>query len=148
MAKYPKAKPLTIAQQKGGLLFTYRDLVTNMSKDRNIVDCRIRLQPTLQSKEYLVRIIYKGYGRPKAWLYEPDLELYEGKKPHHIYGEDEKGHPELCVYEPEQDKWSTQKSLARVFVPWVITWLYAYEIWLVTGLWLYPEATVLKTNKE
>lgn len=140
MAKYPKNKPFTIAQQKAGLLFTYHDLVT-MSRNRNAVDCQIRLCPTDNSREYVIRIFYKGYGRPQAWLLDPPLEMFDGAKPHHIFGEDQNGHPELCVYKSGQDKWDSQKSLAIFFVPWVITWLYAYEIWLITGEWIYPEAT-------
>ena len=73
-------------------------------------------------------------------MIDPPLELFEGEKPHHIFGEDQNGHPELCVYKSGQDRWDSQKSLASVFVPWVITWLYAYEIWLITGEWIYPEA--------
>ena len=89
-----------------------------------------------------VMIFYQIYDSPKVWLVDPDLELYEGNKPHHIYGDkDEKGHTRLCVYDPAQDKWNSQKSLAYVFVPWIITWLYAYEIWLICGKWTYPETT-------
>ena len=82
------------------------------------------------------------------WLIEPALELYEGKKPHHLYGKDKDGHAELCVYEPGRDNWNPQKSLASVFVPWVITWLYTYEFWLITGMWLYPEASIEEDTEK
>lgn len=124
----------------------YGKLIVSMSKNRRIVDCLINLQPTEQSRTYTVRILYKEYGRPKVWLMEPELETYEGKKPHHLYGEDKDGNPELCVYDPKQDKWNSRKSLAGVFIPWVITWLYAYEMWLITGEWLYPEVATSKNE--
>ena len=120
---------------------TYPKLVASMSKKREIVDCQMKLKPTENSRAYTVRILYKGYGSPKVWLIDPVLEHYEGEMPHHLYGKDKKGHPELCVFEPGKDEWNSQKSLACVFVPWVITWLYTYELWLITGLWLYPEAS-------
>lgn len=142
MAKLQRINPLTIAQQKAGLIFTYHDRITYISRRLDAVDCQIRLQPSEHSREYVVRVFYQIYDSPKVWLVDPDLELYEGNKPHHIYGDkDEKGHARLCVYDPAQDKWNSQKSLAHVFVPWIITWLYAYEIWLICGKWTYPETT-------
>ena len=140
MAKYQKIKGLTIAQQKAGILYTYGKLVSFMSKNRETVDCLIKLQPSEESRVYTVRIRYNGYGFPHAWMIEPDLEQYDGLDPHHIYGKDKNGHPELCVYHPGEDNWNSQKSLASVFIPWVITWIHTYEIWLITGMWLYPEA--------
>lgn len=140
MARYLESKPLPIAQQKAELLLAYHDLVT-MERNRNIVDCQIRLHPTENSREYIIRIRYEGHGRPQAWLIDSPLKLVEGKKPHHIYGENQCGQTELCVFKWDLDKWDSQKSLATVFVPWVITWLYAYEIWQITGEWIYPEAS-------
>jgi hypothetical protein len=29
--------------------------------------------------------------------------------------------------------------LANAYIPWVITWLSAYEFWQITGKWVYPE---------
>jgi len=42
--------------------------------------------------------------------------------------------------------------LADSYIPWVITWLSAYEIWQITGVWVYPEQIddkpKIETRKE
>ena len=130
-------------------MFGYPGLVESMSKNRHAVDCIIRLQPSDVSQTYKIRILYQGRGySPKAWMIDPPMEQYDGIDPHHLYGKDKNGHPQLCVFDPDQDNWSCYKSLANVFIPWVITWLYTYEIWLITGEWLYPEGGQVKMNKE
>lgn len=139
MAKHPKIKPLTIAQQKASIKQKYSRLIENMSNERDELICVLKLQPSKESRSYTVKIRYKIGGSPQVWLLEPPLAKYNGKLPSHIYAEDKNGLRPLCVYCPSEDKWSSQKSIAMVFVPWVITWLYAYEIWQVTGEWTYPE---------
>ena len=139
MVKRVKPKPLTIVQQKVGITQKYTSLVESMSDKRDEVDCILRLQPSAESRVYRVRIRYRIRKEPKVWLLEPPLTRHDGKLPPHIYAKDEDGLNPLCVFYPPEDKWTSQKSLAYVFVPWISTWLYAYEIWQITGVWTYPE---------
>lgn len=144
MPKYRKIKPLTIVQQRAGIRNYYSQLIKSINSDFNILDCTLKLQPSLESCVYEIRVIYSLREYPKAWMINPPLEGYEGKRPHHLYENDKDGHPQLCVFDPHLDDWHSQKSIATVFVPWVITWLYTYEIWLVTGEWKYPEGRAIK----
>lgn len=100
----------------------------------------MRLQPSLESMVYVVKITYKYTDKfPKAWLLDPDLEKVEGKYPHHKYECDNAGHPRLCVYYPAYKEWNSTMDIATSFIPWVVTWLNTYEYWLITGKWIYDE---------
>jgi len=37
---------------------------------------------------------------------------------------------------------------ALSFVPWIVTWLSAYEYWQITGEWVYPESKDLNPKEE
>lgn len=139
MVEYPKVKPITIAQQKAGIKQMYPHLVESMGNEINELVCVLKLQPSEESQSYKVKIKYKIDYNPQVWLLEPPMARFDGKLPSHIYKKDNNGLHPLCVFCPQKDKWTSQKSIAVVFIPWVITWLYAYEIWQVTGEWTYPE---------
>jgi len=120
---------------------TYGGLIESSGITNSNLTCVIRLQPAPDCSFYKVKINYKvsDYS-PKAWLLEPELQKVDGKLPHHIYGHDKDGHPQLCVYYPKYNEWNQQMLLSQSFVPWIITWLNTYEYWLVTGIWLYDES--------
>ena len=40
----------------------------------------------------------------------------------------------LCLH--YHGEWSSRHSIAATTVPWTVTWLYYYELWLATGEWL------------
>lgn len=88
---------------------------------------------------YEIYIEYKISGIPRVWLISPKVEKFNGEYPVHNYGFDASGHMELCVYDPYYDIWDENMFLSDIFVPCVVTWLYAYESWLATGTWIYDE---------
>jgi len=133
-------KPITLAQQEINLRKVYPNLIDKISVSRNELSCVMRLQPTAESREYKVNIRFKIGSWPKVKLVDPkEIVLVDGKKPHHLYGRSVDGGERLCVFYPKDCGWTDNHFLADTFVPWVITWLSAYEIWQITGVWVYPE---------
>lgn len=121
----------------------YRKQLISENIRKGEMNCFLQLQPTEESYVYTVRITYKLSDHfPKAWLIEPELAKYNGKYPKHIYKgyEDEKGHPRICVYYPGYCEWTPYMLISKSFIPWILTWLNAYEFWQITGKWFYPES--------
>lgn len=140
MARYNRIPVLTISQQRLRLQQTYPELIEDIRIHNNELTCIIRLQPTPQSIEYKVRIWFKPGYWPQSSLVEPKvIAKVDGKKPHHLYNQSEDGRERLCVFYPKGHEWNDSMFLADAYIPWVTTWLSAYEIWQITGFWVYPE---------
>ena len=135
MARYSIVKPITSVQQESELKRKYGKLIESTSTHSGRLECTMRLQPTDESKEYTIRIVYSISKAPKVWMVNPpELVTVDGKKPHHLFPDGS-----LCVFYPRGREWNNSMFLAESFVPWVITWLSAYEFWQLTGKWVYPE---------
>ena len=149
MVRYNRAPSISLIQQKIKLQSTYPDLIENIGINRNELTCIIRLQPSPESIEYKVRIWFKlGYW-PQARLVEPkEIARFNGQKPHHLYNRSEDGKERLCVFYPKAREWNDSMFLANAYVPWIITWLSAYEYWQITGIWVYPEYKDEKPKTE
>lgn len=138
---YIKPTPISLTLQKEELLHRYPDLIERIVIKDGCLTCIMRLRPSCWSCEYRIEIAQKIKKQPRVWLMSPRIELYNGKKPHHIYSIDERGYARLCVYYPEYKEWDENTMyLADTFVPWTVTWLNTYEYWLVTGKWEYAES--------
>jgi hypothetical protein len=89
------------------------------------------LHPTEESPVYTVKIAYRERGVPTVWVVSPPL------KPDapHTYGA-EGG---LCLYTPSEWNWQGDRVIAETIIPWTVSWLRFYELWLDTGKWLGPE---------
>ena len=142
MAKtYIKPSPISLTIQKEELLYKYPSLIERIIIKDGCLSCIMKLRPSINSREYLIKIVQKIKKRPQVWMLSPEIELYEGNRPHHIYGVDKNGHTELCVYYPEYKEWDENTMfIADTIVPWTVTWLNTYEYWLVTGIWEYAES--------
>ena len=46
----------------------------------------------------------------------------------------------LCLYWPEEWRWTKNTLIAETVLPWAALWLYYYELWLDTGEWLGPSS--------
>lgn len=131
-----KKKQVSLMLQLLKLKTVYPSLIINSFVRRNTLYCEMFLKPSRESRRYHVRIVLHANYTPNVWMLEPTLERVNGKLPHHIYGFDDNGHPKLCVYHPSE--WNGRMYLADSLVPWISTWLNAYEYWLLTGEWFYP----------
>lgn len=145
MAKFPKAKPISLFQQYSAINRQYGNIIESKFEKNEIV-LKLKIRPTEESEEYLVRISYKLHGAPKVILLEPEMKLYNGKRPHHIYGL-ENGRPILCLYYPKLREWNKNLYIADTIIPWISTWLFAYEYWQITGQWNYEESKAIKNKK-
>jgi len=100
----------------------------------------LNITPSETSEIYKVKITYQLGRKPSAVLLSPELKFHNNKRPHHLYLNDKDGHPTLCVFYPGFKEWTPKMFLADTFIPWISTWLNAYEYWQITGTWYYPEA--------
>ena len=133
-------KAISLIQQCARLRQLYGSLIVSIRIFKSQLVCIMHLQPSEYSDTYTVKIIYKISDiSPKVWLIAPRLDTVEGKSPHHIYGVDKEGHCQLCVYDPKLKEWTQQMFIAESIVPWICTWLNAYEYWVITGKWHYDE---------
>jgi hypothetical protein len=81
--------------------------------------------------KYGIEIIYGGTTLPKVFVTTVSIDP---KCPHCF----EDG--ALCLYHSKNFKWSNNHSIAKDIFPLICTWLYFYEQWQLTGIWLGNEA--------
>lgn len=89
------------------------------------------LRPTSLSEEYRVRITHDATKRrPRVEVLDPKLVTREDgvSIPHTFSGE------RPCLHLPAE--WHSSMFIHQTIVPWTSLWLYYYEIWLATGMWL------------
>lgn len=59
-----------------------------------------------------------------------------GEPPQHVYSLGAPpAFPRLCVYDPQTEEWTREKSIADVLVPMIIKWFIFHEGWVVDGVW-------------
>ena len=90
-----------------------------------------KLQPTVLSDVYTVRITYKhNTSRPKVEVIDPPLQRKEqDKRIPHTFSDGS-----ICLH--IHDEWNSSKPIHQTIIPWTSAWLYYYEIWRSTGEWL------------
>ncbi|MDQ5822777.1 MAG: hypothetical protein M3441_01020 [Chloroflexota bacterium] len=86
-----------------------------------------------ESPPFTVCIWYRLGHEPIVWVREV---LLAKRKPPHIWLPDDS----LCLYRREERPWRTTDVIAYTIVPWTISWLGFYELWIDTDRWLGPEA--------
>jgi len=129
----PRGRQLTVTQQAVRLQQRFPEEHSPLVKAGLLV-WTVTLQPTPMSVRYRVEIRYKHRQRPKVTVLTPTLETRQGEPLPHVYPSDE-----LCLY--YQDEFvGTEDFIADTIIPWTSEWLYFYEHWMTTGLWLGPEA--------
>jgi hypothetical protein len=59
-----------------------------------------------------------------------------GEPPQHVYRwQQPPEFPLLCVYDPQTEEWTREKSIADVLMPMIIKWFFFHEDWVVDGIW-------------
>lgn len=88
------------------------------------------LRPSPMSSNYRVSVRFRPHWCPEVRVLSPQLDIREDASclPH-INGDGS-----LCLH--VQSEWRYWMYLADYFVPWISSWLYFYEVWHATGLWL------------
>jgi hypothetical protein len=87
------------------------------------------LQPTAESPLYHVKISHPFDRTPVVTVVKPVIR--PGAPHRYLDGS-------LCLYWPEEWRWTPRANLAGTLIPWTALWLYYYELWLVTEQWLGP----------
>ena len=81
---------------------------------------------------YTVSITYRGSSSPLVKVLSPELV----SNPPHFYKQTQT----LCLYHPDNFKWTKEKLVATDIVSWTAAWIYFYEVWLEKEIWYAPEA--------
>jgi hypothetical protein len=91
-------------------------------------------------EEYEVHIKFAPGMPPKVTL--PKLEE-KSKFDVHMYNDGS-----LCLFYPGDQKWTDYTKIAEYTIPWVIEWIYLYEIWKLTGKWEAEESPVHNQSNQ
>lgn len=97
------------------------------------------IQPTPITRKYRVKLAYEERHAPKVFVISPRLERRPSQPElpiPHTYGSSKVGEERPCLYLPESGEWTPSHAIAITIMPWFLTWLVDYEIWLATGEWL------------
>lgn len=92
-------------------------------------------QPSSLSETYKLRVVYLQGKYPKAYIDSPKpLKLAEGAKilPHTYNYHN--GKQQICLFLPPE--WNASMLISNTIVHWAIQWMYYYELWASTGMWL------------
>lgn len=144
----PKMSPIQeIIWQLSSIRKTYSN-IESYTKTNNSFSCIMNITPSENSDTYKVEISYQSGYYPKAKLLSHKLEERNGKLPHHTYGCDKEGCARLCVFHQKSGEWNSKMLISQSFIPWVSTWLNAYEFWLITGEWHYDEIIASKEESK
>jgi hypothetical protein len=130
VSSYKRSKILSVRDQLARFLVAYPQFNSWVKNGTLIVEGDLR--PTARSVTYRVRIEYRAGDAPRVNVLSPKLEPREpgGRLPHVYPGN------RLCLYLPGADEWTPDMSLAHTIVPWISEWLFFYETWRVTSVWL------------
>jgi len=125
---YFRSAALTLPQQIGRMSNTYPGFGGSFT--RNGVSWTGQLQPSPISETYAVRIDYTLRKRPTVWVLQPNLRRRQAdqKIPHTFHD------GTVCLHLHED--WTPEMFVADTIVPWLALWLYYYEVWHGTGVWL------------
>ncbi len=144
---YFKSVPIPLIQQKVSLCANYADSSCVIKNDSLLWSAKIK--PTPLSKEYSVIMTYKMKKNPKIWIIGDELDKLDSPDFPHKYDISAKDkYVRICLY--RYSEFDSTKYLANTIVPWIIEWLYYYELWLTTGNWLgggeHPSSGVNKND--
>lgn len=122
---------LSIKQQLNRILsgFPNAKIESKSNKECSII---IKLQPSIVSKKYDVRIVFTKL-KVSVYIINEKLKTASNRdKLPHVFSHKEQ---KLCLYEFDENKWTPNQSIASTIIPWASEWLYYYEFWLIDGEW-------------
>ncbi len=132
IVKFRKS-PISIAEQFWDLKGKYPEM--EMEIKRGCLICRFDVKPSPLSDSYKIKMFYSLHDRPKVILYGQNVKGLENPDFPHIFARNiEERSAELCLFR-WSDEWNNTMYLSRIIIPWIVEWLFHYEIWLVTGKW-------------
>ncbi|ERJ57349.1 hypothetical protein [Sphingobacterium paucimobilis] len=126
-----KAKVPTLKEQYIALKRSFPDAVL-VSDMETYFTWEQTLKSSPLGQEYKVKMEYSRGSHPKIYVVEPKpLKLAEGEdRLPHVYDHEEQ---QLCLF--VHNEWSKRRMIAYTIVPWIVDWLFHYELWLIDGNW-------------
>lgn len=118
---------LTLPQQALALRSVYAGNALRLGA-RSLV-WRGLLQPSALSEQYLIEVSLEVGKNPAVNVIEPELRPDENGLLPHIWEDGS-----LCLNTAGQ--WTSKMLLVDTIVPWSSEWLFHYEVWKGTGIWL------------
>ncbi len=119
-----------LLNQKNSIRTYYPEFKTEIVKNELII--KGELQPSPLHKKYKFRLSYIYKKSPIVDIIEPKIQRREPHRPvPHVY---EKNRP--CLYYPKTHEFTHDMMLSETIIPWLSLWLYFYEVWYTTGVWL------------
>ena len=105
-----------------------------------------QIRPTSRSSMYNFVIKYNLATGPQTRLTSPELRKNDkDDNIPHLYPDGS-----LCLYRPKYREFTRTDFLSETIIPWTSLWLYYYEQWHITGIWLgggeHPEIPNTKSN--
>lgn len=134
--KFQKPKCVSISVQKHNIRKKYFQFI---KKDIEGTDLKmeLELQHSSKSKKFVVELEYIEANKiPKIFI---DAEQFPEDKleeiPHKYGIKNRKGkkYVEVCLYYKKE--WNRTMNISDTIIPWLIEWLYFYDMWLITGKW-------------
>lgn len=105
-----------------------------LSNQNNSFEVDLKLQPSVFSKIYDVKICYHKINGTSIYIIDEKLKIASNrKKLPHVYSHEKQ---EICLFSYGNKEWTREKSISSTIIPWASEWLYYYELWLIDGQWL------------
>ena len=95
--------------------------------------CYGKIIPEEGCQEYRVKIQQKRGQAPKAWIIKPQIKYNRNI---HMFEEDNS----LCLYDCRINPWQSKDYIYSSIIPWIAEWIVLYELYIIHGQWLGPEA--------
>ncbi len=94
--------------------------------------CEGVIVPSKNCSAYHIAISYRQDSVPEVRVTRPKIVPSQEI---HMYADGT-----LCLYKPADDPWKSSDNIHEKIIPWTAEWLVFYELYLLEGQWLGPEA--------
>ena len=86
--------------------------------------------PSEHCSTYQIGVRYRNEGIPEVRIRHPEIPRRV-----HMYADGR-----LCLYDYREQPWRHMDNIHEKIIPWTAEWLVFYELYLMCGKWLGPEA--------
>ncbi|WP_455586458.1 hypothetical protein [Bacteroides sp.] len=128
-------RPFTPIQQLGLLKHEFPLSIGSVERGTMVWKCEFT--PSVLSDTYMLKIVFSAGNFPRTYIVSPKpLPLAEGaKRLPHTYNYSN-GKQQLCLFLPSANEWDSSMLISETIVHWAVQWMYFYEIWVSTGIWM------------
>lgn len=134
MAKYFSTKSwfIPLSKQKEIIERRLPDWNVQLLRNGRLLQAIGNLKPDVGTRFFKVRIQLSYRSYPKVHLLGHSFQRDSNDKlPPHLYKD-----LSLCIFYPEHREWKHSMALATTIIPWTLRWLFHYEIWCETEVWI------------